>query len=60
MVKNLLANAGVIRDAGSIPGSEGSRGGGYAFRSSFLTWKVSWTEDPGGLRSIESQGVGHD
>ena len=38
MVKNLLANAGVIRDAGSIPGSEGSREGGYGilFQFSYL------------------------
>ena len=30
MVKNLLANAGDIRDAGSIPGSGRSPGGGHS------------------------------
>ena len=30
MVKNLLANAGGIRDTGSIPGSGRSPGGGYS------------------------------
>ena len=29
MVKNLPANAGDVRDAGSIPGSERSPGGGF-------------------------------
>ena len=31
-----------------------------AIRSSILAWKISWSEGPGGLQSIESQGVGHD
>ena len=26
-----------------------------ATHSSFLTWKIPWTEEPGGLQSIESQ-----
>ena len=25
--------------------------------SSILAWKISWTEEPGGLQSIESQRV---
>ena len=25
-----------------------------------LAWDIPWTEEPGGLQSIESQGVGHD
>ena len=25
-----------------------------------LAWKILWTEEPGGLQSIESQRVGHD
>ena len=28
--------------------------------SSILAWKMSWTEEPGGLLSMGSQGVGHD
>ena len=25
-----------------------------------LAWKISWTEEPGGLQSMGSQRVGHD
>ena len=28
--------------------------------SSALAWKIPWMEEPGGLQSIGSQGVGHD
>ena len=28
--------------------------------SSILAWKIPWTEKPGGLQSVGSQGVGHD
>ena len=28
--------------------------------SSTLTWKISWTEEPGRLQSIGSLRVGHD
>jgi len=28
--------------------------------SSILAWRISWTEDPGGLQSIGLQRVGHD
>ena len=28
--------------------------------SSTLAWKIPWTEEPGGLRSMGSLGVGHD
>ena len=28
--------------------------------SSSLAWETPWTEEPGGLQSIESQKVGHD
>ena len=31
-----------------------------ATRSSILAWRIPWTEEPGGLQSIESQRVGHD
>ena len=31
-----------------------------ATHSSILAWRISWTEDLGGLQSIGSQGVGHD
>ena len=31
-----------------------------ATHSSILAWKISWTEEPGGLQSIGSQGVRHE
>ena len=31
-----------------------------ATHSSILAWKIPWTEEPGGLQSVGSQGVGHD
>ena len=31
-----------------------------ATHSSTLAWKISWTEEPGGLQSMGSQRVGHD
>ena len=31
-----------------------------AVHSSILAWRVPWTEEPGGLQSMESQRVRHD
>ena len=31
-----------------------------ATHSSALAWKIPWTEEPGRLQSVGSQGVGHD
>ena len=31
-----------------------------ATHSSILAWRIPWTEEPGGLRSIASQRVAHD
>ena len=31
-----------------------------ATHSSILAWKMSWTQEPGGLQSMGSQRVGHD
>ena len=33
---------------------------GMATHSIILTWRVPWTEEPGGLQSVGSQRVGHD
>ena len=30
-----------------------------ATHSSILAWRISWTEEPGGLQSTGSQRVGH-
>ena len=60
MVKNLPANAGDIRDAGSTPGWEDPLKEGMATHSSILAWRILWTEDPGMLQSMGSQRAGHD
>ena len=39
-----------------IPGLEKE----MATHSSILTWKIPWTEDPGGLQFMRSQRVGHN
>ena len=33
---------------------------GTATHSSILAWRIPWTEEPGGLQPMESQGVRHD
>ena len=60
VVKNLPANARNIRDAGSISGSGRSPGGGHGNPLHIPTWRIPWTEVPGGLESIGSQRVGHN
>ena len=57
VVKNPPANAGDIRDAGLIPGSGRSPGEG---NGNPLTCKISWTEEPGRLHSIDSQRARQD
>ena len=59
VVKNLPANAGDIRDAvQSLGWKIAWRGNGNTPDS--LAWRIPWTEQPGGLQSIELQRVGHD
>ena len=41
-------------------GREDPREEEMATRSSSLAWRMPWTEEPGGLQSMESQRVGHD
>ena len=48
-VKNLPANAGDIRDTGSIPGSERSLEEGMASHPVLLPGDSPWTGEPGGL-----------
>ena len=33
---------------------------GMATHCGILTWRISWTEEPGGLQSMGLQRVGHD
>ena len=56
MVKNLLAMQTRIRSLGQEdPLEEGT-----VTHSSFLAWRISWTEEPGGLQSMGLQRVGYD
>ena len=49
-----------VGDLGSIPGLEDPPEKGMATHSSIVSWKVPWTEEPGGLQSMGSQRVRHD
>ena len=60
VVKNLPANAGDSRDAGSILGSGRSPGRGMATHSRLLALNTLWTEESGGLKFIQKQRIGHD
>ena len=52
-VKNLLARAEAAGEVDLITGSGRSLEG-------YSGWEIPWTEEPGGLQSMESQRVGHD
>ena len=60
MVKNLPANARDIRDIGSIPGLGRSPGEDHDNPLQYLSWRIPWTQEPGGLQSVGSHRVGHD
>ena len=60
MVKNLPANAGDVRDMGSILDPEDPLEKGMATHSNILAWRILWTEEPGGFQSIGFQRVRHD
>ena len=60
MVKNWPTNAGHERDCGSIPGWRRSSGGGNGNQLWYSCLGIPWTEEPGGLQSMELQRVGHD
>ena len=51
VVNNLPVNA---EDSGSIPGSGKPLEKEMTTQSIILTWKITWTEEPGGLQSIGS------
>ena len=43
-----------------MPGWEDLLEEEMATHSSILAWRIPWTEEPGGLQSMELQRVGHD
>ena len=52
MVKNPPAKVGDIRDMGSAMGREDPLEKGMATNSNILAWRISWTEEPGGLQRM--------
>ena len=60
VVKTPLANAGDVRDAGSILGWEDTLEEGMATQYSVLAWRISWTEEPDGRQSIGLQRIRHN
>ena len=60
VVKNLPANAGDRRDAGSVLGPGRSPEQEMPTCSSILAWKSPWTEESGGLQSMGSQRLRHE
>ena len=63
MVKNPPANAGDLRDVGSMGflGLERSLGRRHgSLHSGILAWRIPWTKEPWGLWSIGLHRVGHD
>ena len=56
MVKNLL----VVWETQVQSLSQEDLEKGIATHSSILAWKIPWTEEPGGLRSMGSDRVRHD
>ena len=60
MLKNPPANAGDLKDVVRSAGQEDPLEEGMATRSSIFVRRIPWTEEPGGLSSMESQKVRHD
>ena len=60
VVKSPPANAGDIRDMGSIPGWGRSPEEEHSNPLQYLVWRIPWAEEPGRLQSIGSSRVGHD
>ena len=60
VVKNTSANAGDVRNVGSVPGLGRSPEEGMATHSGILAWRTPWTEQPARLQSTGPQRAGHD
>ena len=60
MVKSLSANARDVEVQVPSLGWEDPLEEGMDTHSSFLAWRIPWTEEPGGLQYKESPRVGHN
>ena len=54
--KNLLA----LQETAIHLGGDNPLEKGMATHSSILSWRIPWTEEPGGLQPMRSQRVRHD
>ena len=54
-VKDPPVNAGDTRDTALIPGWGRSPGVGNSNPLQYPSWKIPWTEEPGGLQSMGSK-----
>ena len=59
-VKNLLIVQEMLETWVQSLGREDPLEEGMETHFSILAWRISWTEEPGRLQSIELQIVGHD
>ena len=60
VVKKQPADAGHTEDMGLIPGSGRSPRGGNNTSLQYSCLEIPWTEEPGRLKSMGYQRVGHD
>ena len=60
MAKNLSASGGYEETQVQSLGQEDPLQEDMATHSSSLAWRISWTEEPGGLQCIGSHTVGHN
>ena len=58
--KKSSCNAGAAEDADLIPDQEDPLEEGMATHSSILAWRITWTEELGGLQSMWSHRVEHN
>ena len=60
VVKNSPTDAGDIQDVGSMPESGRTPEGGHGNPFQYSCLEIPWTEEPGGLKFIELQGIRQD
>ena len=58
--KETTCNAGAAGDMGSVSGWGRCPEEGHGNPVQLSAWRITWTEEPGGLYSLGSQRVGHD
>ena len=54
VAQTLKKSACEAGDLGSVPGQEDPLAEGMATHSSILTWRITWTAEPGRLQFMES------